>query len=380
MHILIAALHRPSKPTGVCRHASGLASCLADLDVINQVTLVIGTWQRDYFEAFSGMSSPKIKLIDVAISNNSLSRNLWFLFGLPKLAQKISPDIVHFSFPLPLIKSSFNCSAVATIHDLYAYDFPENFGNLRSIFNRLIFRQCVKNADGLTCVSEKTFERLVYHFSSVENSKPVKIIYNYVDFSGFRPEIPRFLKNDTKMSFLLTVAQHRKNKNLDVLVEAFSQLLNDNKISDSTKLIVVGSPGPETQNLVQQINNLGQQDTIHLVSYLSDSELQWLYLRAQLFVIPSATEGFCLPLAEALYFSCPCVCSDIPILREIGGSECTYFDLSDTPIVNLKNAITQTLQVSSDNKKASNTKFRFSKLKASQDYLEFYTTFTTSQV
>ena len=29
MHVLIAALHRPVKPTGVCRHAANLARCLA---------------------------------------------------------------------------------------------------------------------------------------------------------------------------------------------------------------------------------------------------------------------------------------------------------------------------------------------------------------
>ena len=45
MHILIAALHRPTKPTGVCRHAVNLAQCLADTDEVDKVTLVIGAWQ-----------------------------------------------------------------------------------------------------------------------------------------------------------------------------------------------------------------------------------------------------------------------------------------------------------------------------------------------
>ena len=52
MHILIAALHRPSKPTGVCRHAANLAQCLADTKEVTKVTLIVGAWQRHYFETF----------------------------------------------------------------------------------------------------------------------------------------------------------------------------------------------------------------------------------------------------------------------------------------------------------------------------------------
>ena len=58
MHILIAALHRPTKPTGVCRHAANLAQCLADTPEVSKVTLIVGTWQKDYFEQF--FNSPKI--------------------------------------------------------------------------------------------------------------------------------------------------------------------------------------------------------------------------------------------------------------------------------------------------------------------------------
>ena len=76
MHILIAALHRPTKPTGVCRHAANLAQCLADTPEVSKVTLIIGAWQKDYFQLF--VNSPKIQLISVEIQNSSLVRNIWF--------------------------------------------------------------------------------------------------------------------------------------------------------------------------------------------------------------------------------------------------------------------------------------------------------------
>ncbi|MFM6813992.1 MAG: glycosyltransferase family 1 protein, partial [Dolichospermum sp.] len=67
MHILIPALHRPTKPTGVCRYAANLAQCLADTPEVNKVTLIVGSWQKDYFELF--FNSQKIQLISIEIQN-----------------------------------------------------------------------------------------------------------------------------------------------------------------------------------------------------------------------------------------------------------------------------------------------------------------------
>ncbi|MDF5716701.1 MAG: glycosyltransferase [Rhizonema sp. NSF051] len=183
MHILISALHRPAKPTGVCRHAVNLAQCLADTD-ITQITLVIGSWQQDYFKTSFPLFSKKVKIISVDIKNSSTSRNLWFLFGLPKLAKQLQADLVHLSFPLPFIRTLFHCPVVVTIHDLYAYEYPENFGFPNVIFNQLFFHQCINNSDGLSCVSKCTIESLKKYFAGIEKKKEITVIYNYVDFKN----------------------------------------------------------------------------------------------------------------------------------------------------------------------------------------------------
>jgi glycosyltransferase involved in cell wall biosynthesis len=40
---------------------------------------------------------------------------------------------------------------------------------------------------------------------------------------------------------------------------------------------------------------------------------------------PSSNEGFCLPVVEALLSGAQVVCSNIPVLREVGSDACTYF-------------------------------------------------------
>jgi glycosyltransferase involved in cell wall biosynthesis len=367
MHILIPALHRPSKPTGVCRHAINLAQCLAETDEVTKVNLIVGEWQKHYFEESFNLFSPKIDLVSVDIKNSSLSRNKWFLLGLPKLVDRLQPDLIHMSFPFPFLRQWFKVPVVSTIHDLYPYECPENFGYPQVWFNRWFLKQCVDNSDGLTCVSQSTLKSLKHYFPKIEQNKKTTAIYNYVDFSQTTPKIA-FEEN---FPFFLCVAQHRKNKNLDILIHSYDLLLKNGTLKSSTKLLIVGSPGPETENIQTLIESLILHDRVVLLSALEDAELCWLYQKCELFIMPSSTEGFCLPLVEALYFSCKTICSDIPIFREVGSSNCVYFDLKDNPVENLATAIADAFS----QPKPSNLLVdpRFSKANVAQQLLKFYT-------
>ncbi len=370
MHILIPALHRPLQPTGVCRHAVNLAQSLVDTDEVTKVTLVVGEWQKDYFQKSFDFLSPKINLVSVAIKNSSFSRNKWFLLGLPKLANDLQSDIIHMSFPFPFIRQWFKAPVISTIHDLYPYECPENFGYPQVWFNRWFLKQCVDNSDGLTCVSKCTLESLKHYFPGIDLRKETTVIYNYVDFDNIIPKIPEDLGVGENFPFLLCVAQHRKNKNLDLLIQSYALLLNNDRLTPSTKLVLVGSPGPETENIQTLIQTLGLQRQIILLSSLDDEELCWLYKNCKLFVIPSSTEGFCIPLVEAIFFSCKAISSDIPIFREVGSSNCTYFDVKNNPVENLADAIADVLSQTHSDRSLADP--RFSKSNVAHQLLNFY--------
>lgn len=370
MHILIPVLHRPSKPTGVCRHAANLAQCLAECDSVKNVTLIIGCWQKDYFKSSFSLDSPKIEILNIDIENSSISRNRWFMFGLPKLAREVKPDIIHMSFPFPFIRQWFKAPVLSTIHDLYPYESPENFGYPQVWFNQLFLWQCVHNSDGLICVSGCTLEALQHYFPKTKASQRAEVIYNVVDITTIKAKEPQLPADYASYPFLLTVAQHRKNKNLDLLIRAFHQLLINGQLRDTMRLLIVGSQGPETKNLTHLVKSLELEEKIHFLSGLTDGELCWLYRNAALFVISSATEGFCLPLVEALSLSGSAVCSDIPIFREVGASQCRYFALDEHACDNLGNAIVEELTI--EKKKEVTTDYRFSKEKIAQQLLGYY--------
>jgi glycosyltransferase involved in cell wall biosynthesis len=373
MHILIAALHRPSKPTGVCRHAANLAQSLAQSDKVTKVSLVIGAWQKTYFEKSFTFSSSKINLTQVDIKNTSLSRNSWFIFSLPKLAKQLQADIVHLSFPLPFLRNLFTCPVVSTIHDLYPYEFPENFGFPNVIFNQVFLNQSVYNSDGLSCVSQTTLETLRKYFKNISSRKKTTVIYNQVDFSNITEKNPSSATHLAKNSFLLSVAQHRKNKNLDILIKSYYSLRENNVIQDDTKLVIVGSSGPETENLRHLVNQMSLEKQVIMLASIDDSELCWLYKNCEMLIVPSSTEGFCLPLAEALSLGSKVVCSNIAIFKEIASSKCTFFNLEGDIIQNLSQAIIRS--ISEPHSEQMEPDYRFSKTYAAQKYINFYSQF-----
>ncbi|MEM9196628.1 MAG: glycosyltransferase [Pseudomonadota bacterium] len=62
---------------------------------------------------------------------------------------------------------------------------------------------------------------------------------------------------------------------------------------------------------------------------LPDRELHRLMARARALLLPSTAEGFGLPLAEAMAMGLPAIVSDLPALRETGGSWPTYLEADD---------------------------------------------------
>ena len=73
-------------------------------------------------------------------------------------------------------------------------------------------------------------------------------------------------------------------------------------------LVIVGSQGPLTKQIVSQISSLSLHNNVVMANSLPDSELLWLYQHCELFLAPSSIEGFGLPLAEALRCGARVVC------------------------------------------------------------------------
>lgn len=319
MRILISGVSRFLQPTGICRHTVNLANCLVGDPKVSAVTLAIGGWQEDYHRRCLSLD-PRVEIIVVHGWNNSYWRNAWFAFGLPRLAVSKRADIVHVAFPVPLLQR-FRAGVVVSMHDLYPYDYPANNRQFVRIFKKAVLRQCLSRADGIAVVSNATLSSLYNHFADFRR-RNIRLVSNYpvMEMTKSEPDLGKPLGK-----FVLCVAQHESNKQLDLALAAFAELIQKNPDLRGLSLVLVGSTGSQTDRLIEFSESLGIDDHVHWAPPLNDSELSWLYSNCELFMSTSAVEGFCLPLAEAIMSGCRLACTDIPSHREVAGSLPKYF-------------------------------------------------------
>jgi glycosyltransferase involved in cell wall biosynthesis len=325
MHILICAVSSARNPSGICRHAANLATSLSSAPDVSRVSLLVGHWQVRYFHDIFGLQHKKLDVLPINIRNNSYARNFWYWRTLPVVAREMRPDVIQLSFPVPFVRHRFLCPVISSLHDLYPYDIPQNFGTVRAFFNRLFLRQCLRESDRVVCSSNFTLDRVQRVTPDLAIGKTTRI-YQSVTLDPERCRNPNQPELDGR-DFLLTVAQHRRNKNLGLLLSAFAELRRRDERYSRMLLIIVGSDGPETKTLLSLIQRLSLQGHVLFTSALQEPELGWLYRKCRLVVAPSSIEGFGLPVAEAQRCGSPLLCSDIPVFREVAGPRCHYFEL-----------------------------------------------------
>ena len=329
MKIVIVVAGSSGHLSGVSRHAANLARCLLTRAGVTAVHVIAAECQWKSLDAALPRNDSRLHLHEVAITNDPISRNLWYYNRLPTIVRRIGADLVHFAYPAPIHRQALDCPAVVTLHDLYPYDIPSNFGFPKVLFNRLVLQQCLRAADSIACVSETTLRRLSFYMPWLAARKAVTI-YNCVD-----PGPPSSILSPIPMwngqPFLLCVAQHRRNKNIVLALRIFKRMLEEKVIVPSALMVVIGIEGPETERILETVTELALDQQVVFLRGIADSELEWCYQHCELLLAPSLIEGFGLPIVEAMFHHCRVVCSNIPAFREVGGSYCHYVALESSP-------------------------------------------------
>ena len=248
---------------------------------------------------------------------------------------------MHTAYPMPIRRGSFACPVVTTLHDLYPWDEPHNFGYPRVLLQRLVLAQCLRAVDAIACVSFGTQHRLGRHNPTLASR--TCCIPNMVDAKEAQePTEAAWMQPLRRAPFLLCVAQHRRNKNLPLTLAIFHHLLRSRP---ALRLLLVGNAGPETPSLHALLDGLELRNRVVLVSGISEAQMQWSYRNCEALLATSTNEGFGLPVAEAMLAGCPVVCSDIPAFREFAQDGCHLVPLSSDAIAQfsaaLENALTQ---------------------------------------
>lgn len=219
-------------------------------------------------------------------------------------------DVVHFTDPYVAIhQGRFPRPRLVTIHDMITLDdvpwFPPAFGIWRGIFVRSL--RATHHVDGVITPSASTRRALLER----TNLRPERIrtvpvlvpdsIHPATDESGRLEGV------------ILSIGTTARYKNLPVLLHALAQ-----PQLRGARLIRVGQPFEHPlRRLAEQ---LGITDRIDYRGLVSDEELTGLLQTATVLAQPSLTEGFGMPVAEAMAAGTPVVTSNGGALPEVVGS------------------------------------------------------------
>jgi glycosyltransferase involved in cell wall biosynthesis len=220
-------------------------------------------------------------------------------------------DVFHgTNFVLPPLRRA---RGVVTIHDLSYLHHPDTVSAASARYRELVPRSLARAAVVIT-PSQATAD-LVRDAYAV--TAPVVVTPLGVD-AGWATATPPDEALRTQLglppSYLLFVGTLEPRKDLRTLITAHKLL------QDAPPLVLVGPPGWGAE-----LDTTGCITT----GYLEDERLRRVVAGAAALVLPSRDEGFGIPVVEALAAGTPVVASDLPVLREVGGTVATYAEPGD---------------------------------------------------
>ena len=204
---------------------------------------------------------------------------------------------------------------VLTIHDMIYESFPQFFNNIQTISGKY---KLAKKAKKIIAVSKYTKNEILKHYNFIQPEN-IEVIYHGIDLTNNRPTIKK-----TKKLYLLYVGLRAGYKNFYFLLRAFKRIQKEYK---NIHLVCVGPTFNHDENTY--INFLGLKDNVICKGRVSDDELISLYSNALAYVSPSLSEGFGIPLLEAMKYETPLFISNIPVYKEIADNTAIYFNPSD---------------------------------------------------
>jgi len=123
----------------------------------------------------------------------------------------------------------------------------------------------------------------------------------------------RILKLPLDTKIVLFVGALCRRKGVDTLIMAAKKVI---KAFPNVLFILVGIETEETSFLKKQIKDMGLKKYVRLQGYVSDAIKKLYYRSADLFVLPSRSEGFGIVILEAFANALPVIVSDLPVFKE----------------------------------------------------------------
>ena len=253
-----------------------------------------------------------------------------------------------------------NTKLILTIHDL---NFLEKYTGAKQKSKLKKLQKKIDRASAITVISKFT-EIIVKEHLDV--NVPVHIIYNGNSLKESK-QIPTIeLATFGEYFFSIGIISEKKN---------FHVLLSLLEYFKEKHLVIAGNNNSDyAKQIIALAKAKGIYERLHLIGNVDDNNKYHLYKKCNAFVFPSLTEGFGLPVIEAMSLGKPVFLSTLSSLPEIGGKEAYYWNNFESK--KMAEIVEKGLKdFSSDVKKAERTiawTKQFSWENAAKAYLNLY--------
>ena len=265
---------------------------------------------------------------------------------------------LHQDSPYPPGKTE---KFLLTVHDL---DFLQNAHKGKRNKRYKTLKSKIERAAHVVAISNFTRKQLLDNYQ-IQSDK-ISVIYNG---NGLNTKLNYTSTNkypDTKYLLALGVVAPRKN--LLVLIEMMRYL-------EDFHLVIAGPQHRDYKKLIDTETQKYQlENRVHFAGEISEAEKLSLYSHCTALVFPSISEGFGLPVVEAMSMGKPVFCSKMTSLPEIGGELAFYWDnfeadqMAETILLGLEAVRLDPLF----HEKLVRYADRFSWHEAAKQYLELY--------
>ncbi len=324
MRTLVEASAAFDQGAGIGRYARNILSRLIDGSP-DDWTLVRAPVSRGAEPKFNPPDPANVRTVTLPFNRRNADR-LWFRLNAPVDIRLFagSADVLYSpDFTAPPM---FGVPRMITVHDLAFMTHPRQTTDaLRRFLENVVPRQ-VERADKVAVVSHATRDD-VMRLLSVPEEKIV-VARNGVDERFFEAQA---LDPATRKQFgipgryLLMVGTIEPRKNHLAAMQAIEHA----GMGIDLPLVIAGRPGWGHEAIMERARDMQARGLVVLPEYVPDAVLPGLYAGATAVLYPSWTEGFGLPIAEALASGSPVITGTAPALREVGGPEALYAEPED---------------------------------------------------
>lgn len=243
---------------------------------------------------------------------------LWTQGGLAVKTWTDGLDVLWVpAHTLPVLRKP-GIRTVVTVHGIEYEWLPAYENRIQRWYLPLSTQYAVATASHIIAVSHFTKHQLIERLGA--QTARISVIHEgFTQTEGSKDDPSVFARYSIhKHEYLLFIGTIQPRKNLNALVQGFELLVARPEYSH-LRLVIGGKLGWGYESLLSYIDHSPVKGKIIITGYLSEAERYTLLRYAIVYVQPSITEGFGLPVLEAWSEEVPVVSSEGGALREVVG-------------------------------------------------------------